>query len=90
MTPKAQTTQSVEPKGLSTSPKVGIGAAALGAITIGVLSAKGKFSQAKQLAEHIDFKPATTVKEAKQFAKDNFSVNIKFDDIGMINYINEG
>ena len=89
MTPQVQTTQPVEPKGLSTSAKVGIGAAALGAITIGVLLAKGKFSQAKQLAEHIDFKPATTVKEAKQFAKDNLGVNIKFDDIDMINYINE-
>ncbi len=88
-TPQTQTTQSVESKGLSTSAKVGIGAAAVGAITIGVLLAKGKFSQAKQLAEHIDFKPATTVKEAKQFAKDNLGVNIKFDDIDMINYINE-
>ena len=90
MTPKAQTTQSVESKGLSTSAKVGIGAAAVGAITIGVLLAKGKFSQAKQLAEHIDFKDAKTLEEAKKFAKENLGINsYNLTNLDIANYVNE-
>ena len=89
-TPKAQTTQSVESKGLSTSAKVGIGAAAVGAITIGVLLAKGKFSQAKQLAEHIDFKDAKTLEEAKKFAKENLGINsYNLTNLDIANYVNE-
>lgn len=89
-TPQTQTTQPVEPKGLSTSAKVGIGAAAVGAITIGVLLAKGKFSQAKQLAEHIDFKEAKTLEEAKKFAKENLGINsYNLTNLDIANYVNE-
>lgn len=93
-TPQTQTTQPVEPKGLSTSAKVGIGAAAVGAITIGVLLAKGKFSQAKQLAENINFKKAETVEEAIKFGKENLGIKnySGFDtaDLDVLNWVNEG
>ena len=93
-TPQTQTTQPVEPKGLSTSAKVGIGAAALGAITIGVLLAKGKFSQAKQLAENINFKKAETVEEAIKFGQENLGIKkysgFETADLDVLNWVNEG
>ena len=93
-TPQTQTTQPVEPKGLSTSAKVGIGAAAVGAITIGVLLAKGKFSQAKQLAENINFKKAETVEEAIKFGKENLGIKnysgFETTDLDVLNWVNEG
>ena len=91
-TPQTQTTQPVESKGLSTSAKVGIGAAAVGAITIGVLLAKGKFSQAKRLADHIEFQPAKTIEEAKAFANKQLKVQFFYEDkanLDMINTVNE-
>ena len=92
--PQTQTTQSVEPKGLSTSAKVGIGAAAVGAITIGVLLAKGKFSQAKQLAENINFKKAETVEDAIKFGQENLGIKnysgFETADLDVLNWINEG
>ena len=93
-TPQTQTKQPIEPKGLSTSAKVGIGAAAVGAITIGVLLAKGKFSQAKQLAENINFKKAETVEDAIKFGQENLGIKnysgFETADLDVLNLINEG
>lgn len=91
---QTQTTQPVEPKGLSTSAKVGIGAVAVGAITIGVLLAKGKFSQAKQLAENINFKKAETVEDAIKFGQENLGIKnysgFETADLDVLNWVNEG
>ena len=79
-------------EGLSTGAKWGLGALALAGIgTVAYLATRGKVGakQAQQLAEHIEFKPAKTIEEAKTFAKDRLGVNIKFDDVDMANYINE-
>lgn len=84
-------------EGLSTGAKWGLGALALAGIATAVYFAtRGKVGakQAQQLAEHIEFKPAKTVEEAKKFAKDNLDVIYydemgKFEDVGMVNFINE-
>lgn len=89
-------TEHIQPKpkkeGLSTGAKWGLGALALAGIGTAVYFAtRGKVGtkQAQQLAEHIEFKPAKTIEEARVFAKDRLGVKIKFDDVDMANYINE-
>lgn len=81
--------------GMSNGAKVGIGLGILGtaALAIGLI-AKGRGSQAKEVVKHIDFKPAKTIEEAKQFAKDKLDVIYfdefgKFEDVEMVNFINE-
>lgn len=84
--------QQPQKEGLSTGAKWGLGAVAvLGLSTLAYVLSRGKIgsSAVKQLAEHIEFKPAKTIEEAKSFAKDNLGVHIKFDDIDMANYVNE-
>lgn len=63
---------------------------ALGAIALGGLIAAGKFKKAQQLAENIDFTPAKTLEEAKEFAKKHLHIN-KFEltDLESANYVNE-
>ena len=57
--------------GMSNGAKVGIGLGILGAAVLAIgLIAKGRGFQAKEVVKHIDFKPAKTIEEAKQFAKD--------------------
>lgn len=82
---------------LSTGAKwgIGLGLTALAAGGIYLLSrSRAGAKQVQQLAEHIEFKPAKTVQEAKKFAKENLDVMYyeefdKFEDVGMINFINE-
>ena len=67
-----------------------IGAVALGAIAVGGLIAAGKFKTAEQLAEHIDFTPARTLEEAKEFASKNLHIRkFKLTDLDTANYVNE-
>ena len=61
--------------------------------TIAALLIKGKIATAKRVfAEHIDFVPAKTIEEAKEFAKTHFGINhFNLDgDIEMANWVNEG
>ena len=88
--PQVTTLQPAESKSLSKGTMVGIGAAAVAATTVGILLAKGTFSQAKQLAEHIDFKEAKTLEEAKKFAKENLGINsYNLTNLDIANYVNE-
>ena len=79
----------------STAKKILIGAgiaATIGGIIYCV--ATGKFSRAKQLAEHIDFKPAKTLEEAINFGKTNFGIKsyegFTEKDLEILNFTNEG
>lgn len=77
-------------KGISKKALVGIGASLAAAATVGILLAKGDFRQAKQLAEHIDFKEAKTMDEAVQFAKENLGVKLQIgDNLDVANFLNE-
>ena len=83
-------------KGLSTGAKWGIGLGLTALTGIGAyLISRGRIGtkSAKQIAEHIDFKPAKTVEEAIEYGKNNLLIkNYKgFDskDLEVINYINE-
>lgn len=62
--------------------------------TIAVLIAKGRFSEAKKLAEHIDFKKAETIEEAINFGKKNLGIKkyigFQSNDVELLNWINEG
>lgn len=82
-------------KKLSTGAKVGIGASFLAtAGLIAFLVMKGKVSEAKQLAEHIEFKPAQTLEEAIKFGKEHLGIKSYEDfganDLDAINWLNEG
>ena len=75
-------------KGISKKALVGIGASLAAAATVGILLAKGSFRQAKQLAEHIDFKEAKTMDEAVQFAKENLGVKLQIgDNLDVANFL---
>lgn len=83
-----------EKKGLSKKAKWGI----IGGIGVGALIAfyiaKGKFTEAKKLAESIDFKPAQTIEEAIEFGKKHLGIRsytgFEAKDIEVINWVNEG
>ena len=82
-------------KGLSKGAKVGIGLGLLGTVALAIgLIAKGKGSQAKQLAEHIDFKEAQTLKDAIKFGKEKLGIKkysgFKEEDLEILNYYNNG
>lgn len=82
--------------GLSNGAKAGIGLGILGtaALAIGLIM-KSRGSQAKEVIKHIDFKEAKTIEEAKKFAREKLGINYieqgnaKFDDIEMVNFLNE-
>lgn len=84
-------------QGLSNGAKWGIGTgvvAGLGILAYALTRGKAGSKQVQQLAEHIEFKPAKTVEEAKKFAKDKLDVIYfdelgKFEDMEMVNFINE-
>lgn len=82
-------------KKLSTGAKVGIGAGILAtAGLIAFLVMKCRVSEAKQLAEHIEFKPAQTIEEAIKFGKEHLGIKSYEDfganDLDAINWLNEG
>jgi len=69
----------------------GIGVGIAAAVGTASLIYRCKFKAIKQLAEHIDFKPAKTIAEAKKFALENFKIR-KFyvgDDVALANWVNE-
>lgn len=82
----------VEEKKKSTAKKWGIlTGAALGLAAAGLII-KGRLKAVTQLAEHIDFTPAKTMEEAKEFAKQHLKIK-KFDtanDLDLANWVNEG
>lgn len=82
----------VEEKKKSTAKKWGILAGAALAVTAAGLIIRGRLKAVTKLAEHIDFTPAKTMEEAKEFAKQHLKIN-KFDtanDLDMANWVNEG
>lgn len=91
-------TEHIQPKpkkeGLSTGAKWGLGALALAGIgTVAYLATRGRVGakQAQQLAEHIEFKPAKTVEEAKKFAQEKLGVVVDGDmSLDVLNFTNEG
>jgi hypothetical protein len=81
-------------KGLSTGAKWAIAGGVVGAMAlIAFYIAKGRVSEAKQLAESINFKPAETLEEAIKFGKENLGIRsyngFEEKDIHVINWINE-
>ncbi len=80
-------------KGLSTGAKWGIGLGLTALTGIGLyLLTKGRIGTkpAKQIAEHVDFKPAKTVEEAQKFAQEKFGVQYHdINDVDVINGLNE-
>ena len=76
----------------STKWGIGLGLAALGTVLVLALSrGKGVSSNnIKQLAEHIDFKEAKTMEEAKKYAMDNFGMKLELgDDLFTANLVND-
>ncbi len=95
-----QTPDTVEIEGkkktLSNGQKWGIGLGIVAALTATALLLRGKVGAAKEevvkLAEHIDFTPAKTTKEAIEFAKTKLGVK-NYDDsmpLDVMNWVNEG
>lgn len=84
-------------QGLSNGAEWGLGAGlilGLGVLAYALTRGKTGSKQVQQLAEHIEFKPAKTVEEAKKFAQEKLDVMYyeelgKFEDVGMLNFINE-
>lgn len=80
-------------KQLSNSTKIGIGVGIAALTTIAFFVAKGRSSEAKNLAEHLEFKPAQTVKDAIKFGKENLGIKSYNDfgenDLAVLNWLNE-
>lgn len=82
----------VEEKKKNNAKKWGILAGAALVVTVAGLIIRGRLKAVTQLAEHIDFTPAKTMEEAKEFAKKHLKIE-KFDtanDLDMANWVNEG
>ena len=80
-------------KGLSKGAKWGIGLGLTALVGLGAcLISRGRVGtkSAKQIAEHIDFKEAKTLEEAKKFAQENFGAKMELDNLEIANFINEG
>ena len=96
-TPQKDTVQLSKPKkeGVSTGTKWGLGVLALAGIgAIAYFATRGKVGtkQAQQLVEHIDFKPAKTIDEARIFAHKTLNVQYLHENKGnldMLNTVNE-
>lgn len=66
------------------------GAALTTVVAIGLLIAKGKFKQAKQLAEHINFTEAKSMEDAAKFAKETLGVKLNIgNNLDFANFLNE-
>lgn len=80
-------------QGLSNGAKWGIGVgvvAGLGILAYALTRGKTGAKQVQQLAEHIEFKPATTMDEAVKFAKEQLGVTLKVEDnLTAANFVNE-
>ena len=84
--------QKREVKKHSTAKKAGIAAAVAIGLTAVALIARGKLKSAQKLAENIEFSPAKTIEEAKEFAKTHLKIE-NFDtagDLEIANWVNEG
>ena len=81
-----------ENKKLTKNQKLGIDSGALlGDAALGLII-RGRLKAVTKLAEHIDFTPASTMEEAREFARQHLKIK-KFDvadDLDMANWVNEG
>lgn len=79
--------------GLSKNVKLGLGALALvgiGAATYILSRGKVGNKSVQQLAEHVEFRPAKTLEEARAFAEKKLGVNYhEIDDLEAVNFFNE-
>lgn len=78
---------------LSKNAKLGLGAlAVLGVGAVAYILSRGKVGSksVQQLAEHIEFKKAINIQEAKQFAAEKLGVTLNLEDLEIANYVNEG
>lgn len=71
------------------------GLATIAAVFVGLITKKKLDAKTiQQLPEFIDFNPAKTIKEAKEFGKNHLGIKkyygFKNDDLDIINWINEG
>lgn len=85
-----------EKKTSNTSKKVGIFLGAAAVLTAAILLVRGKAKAAQEeifkLAEHIDFSPAKTVEEARNFARTHLGIK-NYDEtmpLEVMNWVNEG
>ena len=79
-----------QPKVKSSHPILATGAVLTTVAAIGLLIAKGKFKQAKQLAEHINFPEAKSMEDAAKFAKETLRVKLDIgNNLDLANYLNE-
>ena len=82
--------------GMSTGTKWALGiSCTLGTLaTIALLIKKNKYSEAKQLAEHITFEKAKTLEDAIKFGKEHLGIQaytgFEAKDLEVINWVNEG
>lgn len=85
-----------EKKGLSKDAKWGIGLGIAAVITAAALLIRGKTKAAQEeifkLAEHIDFSPAKTVEEARNFARTHLGIKNYHEEMPLevMNWVNEG
>lgn len=81
-------------KKLSNQTKIGIGVGIATLATIAFFVAKGRMSEAKNLAEHIDFKSSQNIEDAIKFGKENLGIKsydgFGANDLDAINWLNEG
>ena len=80
-----------EKKEATTAQKTGIAAGVLIGLTAIGLIARGKLKTVTKLAENIEFKPAKSMEEAVEFAKNHLKIK-KFDtagDLEIANWVNE-
>lgn len=67
-----------------------IGATLVGGIAVASLVAAGRYHKINQLAQNIDFTPAKTIEEAKEFALKHLHIkNFELEDLNCANYVNE-
>lgn len=68
-----------------------IGVLGFGALAYVLTRGKVGQKQAQQLAEHIEFKEAKNIEEAKMFAQEKLGLHLddKLNDVELINFINE-
>ena len=81
-----------ENKKLTKNQKLGIASGALLGVAALGLIIRGRLKAVTKLAEHIDFAPASTMEEAREFARQHLKIK-KFDvadDLDMANWVNEG
>lgn len=85
-------TKKEEEKKTSTAKKAGIAAGVIIGLTAIGLIVRGKLKAVTKLAENIEFTPAKTMEEAREFAKKHLKIENfdTADDLELANWVNDG